>query len=69
MLRARKYDAAAALKLVEATAEWRRSNAIPTLAARTPYEVLGCMEGAVVCVCAAEGGGGISQLLVPSFRR
>jgi hypothetical protein len=47
ILRARKYDTAAALKLVAGTAEWRAASGISALSARAPSEVLGCLEGTV----------------------
>ena len=44
VLRARKYDAAAALKLVAETAAWREEIKIRELCAKDPFDVLGCME-------------------------
>ena len=40
----RKYDLAEALKLVVATATWRREKNVRAIATNDPYDILGCAE-------------------------
>jgi hypothetical protein len=44
VLRARKFDVEAALKLVTETAGWREEIKVAELCKKDPFDVLGCME-------------------------
>jgi hypothetical protein len=44
VLRARKFDAEAALKLVAETSAWREEIKVADLCKKDPQDVLGCME-------------------------
>ena len=44
VLRARKFDVEAALKLVTETGAWREDINIRALCAKDPFDILGCME-------------------------
>ena len=63
VLRARKFDVEAALKLVADTSAWREEIKVAALCKKDPQDVLGCMEdelqvrGACARACVWGGGG------------